>query len=68
MNFLTFLKLIQAALLMFLGLACNINKAKRHRRATIANNFVVGITTVTTIINVGISFFEIQDSSRFSGL
>lgn len=59
------LQLIQATLLLFLGFSCNINKAKCHWRANFINNLVVAITTCTTIVNVVISFFDLQDSPRF---
>lgn len=62
--FFYFQKVLQAIIILVLGILFDINKPEQQRRAEKINNLLVAITVLTVVINVIISAFDIKDASN----
>uniref|UniRef100_A0A336MLC3 CSON013898 protein n=1 Tax=Culicoides sonorensis TaxID=179676 RepID=A0A336MLC3_CULSO len=58
------LQVLQAIIILVLGILFDINKPEQQRRAEKINNLLVAITVLTVVINVIISAFDIKDASN----
>lgn len=57
-------QVLQAIIILVLGILFDINKPEQQRRAEKINNLLVAITVFTVVINVIISAFDIKDASN----
>lgn len=56
-------QILQAIIILVLGILFDINKPEQQHRAEKINNLLVAITVLTVVINVIISAFDIKDAS-----
>lgn len=59
-----FTQVLQAIIILVLGILFDINKPDQQRKAEKINNLLVAITVLTVVINVIISAFDIKDASN----
>ncbi|XP_063696167.1 ninjurin-2-like [Culicoides brevitarsis] len=59
------LQVLQAIIILVLGILFDINKPEQQRRAEKINNVLVSITVLTVVINVIISAFDIKDATNY---
>jgi hypothetical protein len=55
---------VQAIIIVILGIVFDINNTEEQKKANIINNVLVVITTVSVVINIIISAFDMRESSN----
>ncbi|XP_058834199.1 ninjurin-2-like [Topomyia yanbarensis] len=57
------LQILQAIIIVVLGMLLNINKIEEQRKSDIINNILICVTVVTVVINIVISSFDMKNQS-----
>jgi uncharacterized membrane protein len=53
---------VQAIIIVVLGIVFDINNTEEQKKANIINNVLVAITTVSVVINIIISAFDMRET------
>jgi Ninjurin len=56
-------KVVQAIIIVILGIVFDINNTAEQKKADIINNVLVAITAISVVINIIISAFDMRETS-----